>query len=78
MDIHAGRIKDVSFFGDFMATAPLGALTEAMRGVCLDAESLTEVLDRFDLPSLFGGIRKEEVLSLLLDENILTGCTSNL
>ena len=68
MDLHAGRIEDISFFGDFMATAPLDGLTEALRGVRLDAESLTEVLDRFDLPSLFGGIRKEEVLFLLLDE----------
>ena len=78
LDIHAGRIEDVSFFGDFMATAPLGALTEALQGVRLDAESLMEVLDRFDLPALFGGIRKEEVLSLLLDENSQTGRTSNL
>ena len=61
-----------------MATAPLGALTEALQGVRLDAESLMEVLDRFDLPALFGGIRKEEVLSLLLDENSQTGRTSNL
>ena len=76
--LETGRIEEVSFFGDFMATAPLDGLTEALRGVRLDAESLAEVLDRFDLPSLFGGIRKEEVLSLLLDENILTGRTSNL
>ena len=78
MNLHTGRIEDVSFFGDFMATAPLDGLTEALRGVRLDAESLAEVLDRFDLPSLFGGIRKEEVLSLLLNEDSQTGRTSNL
>ena len=78
MDLHAGRIEEISFFGDFMATAPLDGLTEALRGVRLDAESLAEVLDRFDLPSLFGGIRKEEVLSLLLNEDSQTGRTSNL
>lgn len=78
MDLHTGRIEDISFFGDFMATAPLDGLTEALRGVRLDAESLTEVLDRFDLPSLFGGIRKEEVLFLLLNEDSQTGRTSNL
>ena len=78
MNLHTGRIEDISFFGDFMATAPLDGLTEALRGVRLDAESLTEVLDRFDLPSLFGGIRKEEVLSLLLNEDSQTGRTSNL
>ena len=78
MDLHTGRIEDISFFGDFMATAPLDGLTEALRGVRLDAENLAEVLDRFDLPSLFGGIRKEEALSLLLNEDSQTGRTSNL
>ena len=78
MSLHAGRIEDISFFGDFMATAPLDGLTEALRGVRLDAESLAEVLDRFDLPSLFGEIRKEEVLSLLLNEDSQTGRTSDL
>ena len=68
MNIHAGRIEDVSFFGDFMATAPLDGLEAALHGVRRDAESLAEVLDRFNLLSLFGGIRKEEILSLLLDE----------
>ena len=68
MNIHAGRIEDISFYGDFMATAPLDGLTDALRGVRRDTESLTEILDRFDLPALFGGIRKEEILSLLLDE----------
>ena len=69
MNLHAGRIEEISFFGDFMATAPLDGLTDALRGVMRDAESLTEVLERFDLPSLFGGIQKEEILSLLLDED---------
>ena len=68
MNIHTGRIDEIVFFGDFMATVPLDSLIRALRGVRRDAESLTEVLDRFDLSSLFGGIRKEEVLSLLLDE----------
>ena len=70
MNLHAGRIEEVTFFGDFMATAPLDGLTGALRGVRRETESLTEVLDRFDLSSLFGGIRKEEVLSLLLDEEL--------
>ena len=73
MNLHTGRIEDISFFGDFMATAPLDGLIEALRGVRLDAESLAEVLDRFDLPSLFGGIRKDEILSLLLDEDLHAG-----
>ena len=70
MNLHAGRIEEVTFFGDFMATAPLDGLTGALRGVRRDTESLTEVLDRFDLSSLFGGIREEEILSLLLDEEL--------
>ena len=70
MNIHTGRIDEIVFFGDFMATVPLDSLIRALRGVRRDAESLTEVLDRFDLSSLFGRIRKEEILSLLLDEEL--------
>ena len=68
MDIRQGRIEDIVFFGDFMATAPLTELCEALRGVRRGARELAPVLARFPVSSLFGGIREEEILALILDE----------
>ena len=67
MNVHTGRIEEIVFFGDFMATAPLDGLTAALRGVRREAQDLGAVLDRFEIPALFGGIQKDEVLSLILD-----------
>ena len=68
MDIRSGQIGDIVFYGDFMAAAPLTELCGALRGVKPEPRALEHVFDAFDLPVLFGGIRREEVLSLLLDE----------
>ena len=50
-----------------MATAPLAALIEALRGTRCEESPLSEVLSCFDLRSLFGGITRDEILSLILD-----------
>ena len=43
-------------------------LCEALRGTRLEPGALSRVLSGFSLPALFGGIREEEVLALILDE----------
>ena len=65
MQVHAGRIEDIVFYGDYMATASQTELTEALRGIRPEREALREVFARFDMPALFGGIREEEILELL-------------
>ena len=67
MDVRHGLIQDIVFFGDFMATAPLTGLCEELRGTRLEERAVSEVLARFPLPALFGGIREEELLALMLD-----------
>ena len=52
-----------------MATAPLSGLCQALRGTRLEEPALSAVLARFSIPALFGGISREEILSLMLDEN---------
>ena len=69
MDIRQGRIEEIVFYGDFMATAPLSGLCRALRGTRLEEPALSAVLARFPIPALFGGISREEILSLMLDEN---------
>ena len=68
MDIRQGLIEDIVFFGDFMATAPLTGLCEALRGARRDAREISDILGRYPVSSLFGGIRKEEILALIMDE----------
>ena len=66
MNVHRGRIEDIVFFGDFMATAPQEPLTEALRGVRVEERELSDVFSRFDLRSVFGDISKAELMTLML------------
>ena len=68
MDSRQGLIEDSDFFGEFMATAPLTGLCEALRGARRDAREISDFFVCFPVSSLFGGIRKEEVLALIMDE----------
>ena len=69
LSLHTGRIDEIIFYGDFMATAPQAALIEALRGTRCEESPLSEVLSCFDLRSLFGGITRDEILSLILDSD---------
>ena len=68
MDVQHAIIADLVFYGDFMATASLDALCDALRGVRPERSELEAVLARFDASSLFGGITPEEVVGLMLGE----------
>lgn len=60
-----GCITSIAFYGDFLAILPLRPLTDALAGCPFREEDVGAVLDRFPLKEMFGGIRKEELLSLL-------------
>ena len=60
-----GCITSIAFYGDFLALLPLRPLTDALAGCPFREEDVGAVLDRFPLKEMFGGIRKEELLSLL-------------
>lgn len=60
-----GCITSIAFYGDFLAILPLRPLTDALAGCPFREEDVGTVLDRFPLKEMFGGIRKEELLSLL-------------
>ena len=66
-DIEAGRVNDLIFFGDYMATTDDGPLLHALCGQEFRREVFAEILDQFDLSRMFGEISKEEILSLLFD-----------
>ena len=68
MNIHDGRIEDIVFYGDFLSLTSPAPLAEALRGVRPERGEAERVLDAFDIPLLFGGITKEEILSLISGE----------
>lgn len=63
--VEKGRITGAAFYGDFLAVSPLDGLTAALAGCPFRREAVGEVLDRFPLPELFGGIRREEILDTM-------------
>ena len=67
MNVHRGILREIRFYGDFMRTAPLDDLTEALRGVPRKRKALEEVLSHYDIPALFGTITEEEVLRSILE-----------
>ena len=68
MNIRCGRIEDIIFYGDFMAAEPLTGLCEALRGLPRERQAVSDVLARFPIPVLFGGIHREEIQSLIMGD----------
>ena len=65
LQVKAGRITGIVFYGDFLAVAPLDGLMAALEGCEFRREAVAEVLDRFPLGELFGGFAKEEILETM-------------
>ena len=65
---HDARIRDLVFYGDFMAADDNRELAQALEGVRADRRSVGAVLDRFDLRALFGTITREELLSVIVGD----------
>lgn len=66
-DIEAGTVKDLVFFGDYMATMDDHLLLNMLRGQIFRKNVFADVLNRFELSAMFGEISREEILSLLFD-----------
>ena len=66
LSTHEGRIREIAFYGDYMAVTPNGALCDALRGVPAERKALAQTLQSFDLPALFGGIEAEEIIESIL------------
>ncbi len=63
--VEKGMITNIVFYGDFLATRSLELVTQALYGCPFREEEVGNILDRFDLQSLFGGISKTEILELM-------------
>ena len=66
-DVQAGRIRDLIFYGDYLAATDQKPLLQALRGQLFERSGCAAILDRFCLQDMFGEISKEEILSLMFD-----------
>lgn len=65
LHVEKGMIIQIAFHGDFLAVTSLEPLTDALVGCPLRREDVSERLDRFPLGQMFGGISKDEILSVI-------------
>lgn len=63
--VEAGHIKEVAFFGDFLARSSLEPLTIALTGCAFRAEAVAVVMNQFPLQELFGTITQQEILDTM-------------
>lgn len=65
LEVDEGRIAEVRFFGDYMATEPNDALCAAMRGLRYEEAAVRKTLESFDLGRAFGAVTENEIISLM-------------
>lgn len=58
-------IDDVNIYGDFFGVGEVAVVEESLKGVQYDRESINKALDAIDIPTILGGITKEEFIKLI-------------
>ena len=66
LSTHEGRIRDIVFYGDYMAKADNGALCAALQGLPFRRDAVASALEKADLEELFGGLTKAEILDTIM------------
>lgn len=66
-DVEKGVIKDIAFFGDFMAVRDNTAAVDALKGTVFSPEAVRAVLSGLPVSEMFGGIGPDEICALLFD-----------
>ncbi len=64
LSISDGNIKEIAFFGDFLALRPITDIMSALINSPYNYDEVDKVLDGLPLSEYFGTITKKEVLSL--------------
>ncbi|MFC5604118.1 lipoate--protein ligase [Sporosarcina koreensis] len=65
LQVGKGKIDDVNIYGDFFGVGDVAVVEDSLKGVQYDRESITKALDAVDIPTLLGGITKEEFINLI-------------
>ena len=65
LQVDKGIIKDVVIFGDFFGVGEVEVISEKLKGVQYNRESISEAVSDLDISTYLGGITKEEFLQLI-------------
>lgn len=65
LQVEKGKIDDVNIYGDFFGVGDVAIVEESLKGVQYDRDSITKALDAVDIPTVLGGITKEEFINLI-------------
>lgn len=67
LSVADGKISAVQILGDFLALTSADPLVEALLDCPYQAEAIADILNRFPLETILGGITKEEFLKTILN-----------
>ena len=65
VEVDQGIIRQIVFYGDFLAVSPMDEVTGALMGTPFRREDVGAVLDRFPLRDYFGTITRDQVLDTI-------------
>ncbi len=65
LQVDKGIIKDVVIFGDFFGVGEVEVISEKLKGIQYNRESISEAVSDLDISTYLGGITREEFLQLI-------------
>ncbi|KXH84124.1 lipoate--protein ligase [Sporosarcina sp. HYO08] len=65
LQVNKGTIEDMHIYGDFFGVGEVAIVEESLKGVQYDRQSIGEALTAIDIPTILGGITKEEFIQLI-------------
>ncbi|MFD1926852.1 lipoate--protein ligase [Sporosarcina siberiensis] len=65
LQVNKGIIEDVAIFGDFFGVGNVAIVEDSLKNIKYDRQSIAQAIAPIDLPTILGGITKEEFLQLI-------------
>ncbi|MDW0116918.1 lipoate--protein ligase [Sporosarcina thermotolerans] len=65
LQVENGNIQDVNIYGDFFGVGEVQVVEESLKNVQYDRESISNAIEGVDIPTILGGITKEEFINLI-------------
>lgn len=65
LDVKNGRIENCKIYGDFFGLGDVRDIEKALEGVKHERKSVTQALEKIDIPHYLGKITKEEFINLI-------------
>ena len=66
IDVEAGTIKNIKFYGDFFGVKDISNIEDRLKGIKYREEDIREVLSEFDLGSYFARITEDEIVKIII------------